>query len=473
VTTGISLPDRVLLTVHRHGLLQGGETLLVAVSGGADSTALLDVLCALRPSLRLTLRAVHVHHGLRPEADDDARFVADLCRGLGIPLHVERVTVSRPARAGASPPWQGLEAEARRARYVALRARARAAGAARVATGHTADDQAETVVMRLLEGSGPRGLGGIAPRRGLYIRPLLEARRGEIEHHLHARGLAWVEDASNRDARFLRNRIRHDVLPFLTRGLDPAIVEWLCRGASLIREIVAGHEGRATEALERLGRPTSSGPVFCVEDLRGLPDDLGAEVITLALRRLGQAGPLRGSLQGAIRGLLEPMARCRRVRIGPVTIERSGRWLRAGASPAAVVGPRGWPVPGDLVLDEVGLRLRARCFDRPPGYRPPRDRDTVAFDADRIPPRLTVRGRRGGDRFTPFGAPGERRLKSVLIGAGIPRWERSRLVLLEADGEILWVAGLRRGRAAPVLPETRRILEVTLDSPLAVYRRPE
>ena len=97
----------------------------------------------------------------------------------------------------------------------------------------------------------------------------------------------------------------------------------------------------------------------------------------------------------------------------------------------------------------------------------------MAFDADRIPPRLTVRGRRPGDRFTPFGAPGERRLKSWLIDAGIPRWERARLALLEADGEILWVAGLRRGRAAPVLPETSRILEVTVGSPLAVGRRPE
>ena len=199
-------------SIRRSGMLRGGEAVLVAVSGGADSVALLDVLGALAPELRLTLHVVHVHHGLRPEADADAGFVGGLCARLGIPFHLERVAVRR------EPPWEGLEAEARRARYGAFREVARRVGAQRVATAHTADDQAETVLMRLLEGAGPRGLAGIAPVRGIFIRPLLGARRADIEAHLRARGLAWVEDASNSDPRFLRNRIRHEVLPFLARG---------------------------------------------------------------------------------------------------------------------------------------------------------------------------------------------------------------------------------------------------------------
>src|SRR6266850_2204209 len=163
-------------------MLRGGEAVLVAVSGGSDSVALLDVLGVLRESLGLTLTVVHVHHGLRPEADAEAEGVRRLCERLGVACHVERVTVRR------APPWDGLEAESRRARHAALERVARVVGAARIATGHTADDQAETVLMRLLQGAGPRGLGGIAPVRGLLIRPLIETRRAAIEEYLGGRG---------------------------------------------------------------------------------------------------------------------------------------------------------------------------------------------------------------------------------------------------------------------------------------------
>src|SRR5262249_27849602 len=158
----------VLDTVRRHGLLHGGETVIVAVSGGADSVALLDVLGEIAPVLRLTLACVHVHHGLRAEAEADADFVRRLSERMKVPYYLERVTVRR------EPRWDGPEAEARRARYVALEARALAIGADRIATGHQADDQAETVLMRLLQGAGPRGLAGIAPARGVFIRPLIE-----------------------------------------------------------------------------------------------------------------------------------------------------------------------------------------------------------------------------------------------------------------------------------------------------------
>src|SRR6266849_6993841 len=227
--TAITVTDLralVVAAIRRSGMIQGGETVLTAVSGGADSVALLDVLRSIGSEWSVSLHAIHVHHGLRAEADDDAEFVRALCARMGVPLSVERVSVK------GGPPWEGLEAEARRARYGAFREVARRVGAQRIATAHTADDQAETVLMRLLEGAGPRGLAGIAPVRGLLIRPLLEARRADIEAHLRARGLAWMEDASNRDPRFLRNRIRHDVLPFLERSVDPGIAAGLARSAA-------------------------------------------------------------------------------------------------------------------------------------------------------------------------------------------------------------------------------------------------
>jgi tRNA(Ile)-lysidine synthase len=460
VTTATSLAEAVLATIRRHAMLRGGDVVLAAVSGGADSVALLDVLRALAPGLDVTLRAVHVDHGLRGESGADATFVTDLCRAWGIPLRVERVEV---ARSGPRASWEGLEAAARRARYAAFRRAAAATGADRVATAHTVDDQAETLVMRLLEGAGPRGLGGIAPVRGAYVRPLLETRRAEVEAHLRARGIAWVDDYTNRDPRFFRNRVRADVLPFLTARLDPNVAERLAEGAAGARALVAGLERDARDVLARLGTREADGIVLPAR---------GAEVLRAAAAALGEGGARRAPGERALRRALDPF-RPRSARIGRLVCERSGRWIRVGPTQGPDLGERAWPVPGALSLPEIDARLEARCLPHGEEWAPAHDADRAAFDADRLPARLTVRGRRTGDRFLPWGGPGERRLKTFLIDAGVPRWRRVRVPLLEVGGEIIWVAGLRRGCAAPVTDSTRRILEVTLWFPLAVPSTPE
>jgi tRNA(Ile)-lysidine synthase len=455
--TTTDLVERVLDTVRRHGLLHGGERVLVAVSGGADSVALLDTLCALRPALRISLAVAHVHHGLRAEADADAELVRRLCAKLDVPFHLETATVRR------EPPWEGLEAEARRARYAALQTRAGALGASRIATGHTADDQAETVLMRLLQGAGPRGLAGIAPTRGSVIRPLLESRRDQIVAHLASRGLDWVEDATNRDPRFLRNRVRHDILPFLADVFGRDVVESLCRSAALTRGALADLERQARAELRRIATTRPAGIVFPVSELRDRSGELAAEMLRLAAAELGETRPRRAPAHLAVRRLLAAPGPRRPVRVGRLSIERSGAWLRVGPTALPALVACSLRVPGSVALGELGLRLSARCLERGSGYAVPRDLRRVAFDADRVPDALGVRARRAGDRFTPFGASTERRLKSFLIDAGIPRWERPRVPLVEAAGDIIWVAGVRRGHAAPVGPETKRILEVTLD----------
>lgn len=437
-------------------MLQGGETVLTAVSGGADSVALLDVLHSLGGEWSLSLHAIHVHHGLRPEADADAEFVRALCDRMGVPLSTERVSVRR------EPPWDGLEAEARRARYGAFREVARRIGARLIATAHTADDQAETVLMRLLEGAGPRGLAGIAPTRGMLIRPLLDARRADVEAHLRKCGLRWVEDASNRDPRFLRNRIRHEVLPFLAQAVEPSIVDRLARTAALVRGMVDDLERAAARELRQVGQRGAAGWVLKISDLAAYPLELAVEMARQAGRDLGHSGALRGHAQKTLRRLLAPGTARGSLRAGGVTVERSGPWLRVGPSRLPPLGPHDFPVPGELALPEVGMMLEARSFPRAQDYVAPREAERAAFDADLLPSRLHVRPRRRGDRFAPFGGPADRRLKSFFIDAGVPRWERERVPLLEAGGDIIWVAGLRRGRAAPVGPGTKRILEVTL-----------
>ena len=309
--------------IRRSGMTRSGEVVLVALSGGGDSVALLDVLRALAPELRVTLHAVHVHHGLRPEGDADAAFVRGLCADLGIPFHLERVAVKR------APPWEGLEAEARRARYAAFREVARRVGAQRVATAHTADDQAETVVMRLLEGAGPRGLAGIAPVRGIFIRPLLGARRTDVEAHLRGQGLAWVEDASNRDPRFLRNRIRHEVLPYLVEAIEPDIVSRLARSAALVRSLVDDLERVAARELPRLGRRGAAGWVLSVVDLERLPGEAAGppEVQTPITRTRPLGRPAGSRSEGA--------SRAARARRPPWRAALGGRDCRAERPMAA------------------------------------------------------------------------------------------------------------------------------------------
>jgi tRNA(Ile)-lysidine synthase len=201
--------------------------------------------------------------------------------------------------AGLSP-----EEGARKVRYSAVRYWAARLGASRVALGHSADDQAETVLMRVLEGAGPRGLAGIPPVRGLIIRPLIELSRSAILQELDRLGQSWIEDPSNRDPKFLRNRIRHDLLPFLAGSYNPRITEALCRVGALSRDLLADLETVAERELERLAIQDEAGFTLPLDSLRALPTGISLGVLRRALTRLGERAPLRGWAQRALRELV-------------------------------------------------------------------------------------------------------------------------------------------------------------------------
>jgi tRNA(Ile)-lysidine synthase len=403
---------------------------------------------------------------MRSDADADARFVERLGEELRLPVIVERVSVDNSA--GLSP-----EDAMRRARYAAYRLWAERRSASRVALGHTADDQAETVLMRLLQGAGPRGLAGIPPVRGPYIRPLIELRRLEILSELKARNLSWVEDPSNRDPKFLRNRIRHDLLPLLAGDYNPRIVEALCRVGLLSRSLAETLDQAAERELDRLAVPSVDDALTLPESaLLELPPGIAVAVLRLALLRLGATGPLRGWSQRALELLLRGSQPRAPLWIEGIAIERGSGRIRFTRKQDAVLPERPVPVPGVVEIPEVGLLIETREFLRPVDYAVPTDRWRVAFDRDRLPGPLTIRSRRPGDRFLPFGASESKRLKEFLIDMKVPRWERNRVPLLVAEGEILWVVGLRRSAEAPVTPATRRVMEVTA-TPLGELPRAE
>jgi tRNA(Ile)-lysidine synthase len=446
----VDLVHAAARTIRRHAMLAGGETLVVGVSGGADSVALLHVLLRLAPDLALRLHVLHVDHGLREDSSRDGEFVRALGTRVGVPVDVVRVHVA----AGS------VEAAARTARHGALQAVADRVGATRIALGHTADDQAETLIMRMLEGTGVRGLAGIPPVRGRLIRPLIESRHQDAVTTLAAAGLPSLEDPSNRDLRFFRNRVRHSVMPRLVEASEGDVVAQLGRLARRAREAIDALDHVAASELERLARVDDGALVLSRSALSALPRPIAAEVLRAAAARLGSRAPLRAWGHRGLRRVLASTPPRRPFRLGGVVVEVSGDRVRVGVTRAPALAPRDLTVPGRVELPEIGRALEAVVVPAA-DYAVPRDPDRVAFDAAGLPPRLVVRPRRHGDRFRPFGG-GDRRLKSFLIDAKVARWERDRLPLVDAGHDIVWVAGVRRGATAPVTPRTDAVVELRL-----------
>jgi tRNA(Ile)-lysidine synthase len=403
-------PASVLATLRRRRLLGPGDAVLVGLSAGPDSTALVAALAALRDAGEVgPVHALHVDHGLRPGADEDAACAAEACARLGVPFSRARVKVG-PGN---------VQAAARRARYAALRAEAARVGAAFVATGHTRTDQAETVLLRLLRGSGARGLSGIPPRRGDVVRPLIDRSRAEGLRWLADAGLRWRDDPTNATPRYARNRVRLSLWPAVL-ALAPAAERALARAADLARD-----DERALAARAR----ALAGADVAVELA-----PLAAEPLAVrrrVVRRLWRnaTGRTAGLEAAHVEAVLAIARRERPGRAalpgGIVARARYGRLeLAPSAPPARALAPVEVPGPGRYVLGgTVAVEIAARS-------------------PDAVPWPLALRSRRPGDRFRPDGGGGTKKLKSWLIDRKIPRERRDGLVVLAAGGRILAVPEL-------------------------------
>ncbi len=428
-----------------------GEHLVVAVSGGPDSTALLAALSDLAPARSLQLTAAHVDHGLRGhESAAEGRGVAALAAQLGVGF---------VSRAAVVEPGAGVEARARQLRYRALAAMARAAGATWIVTAHTLDDQAETLLLRLLRGAGRGGLGGMSPVRGQLFRPLLGATRADVRRFLAERGLPFAVDRSNADLRFARNRIRRLVLPLLEAEFNPRLRIAL---ASLATRL--GDE----EAFLKAAAASRSPQYLVGDDLRTTvvtePAALARRIVRQWLeepsaRTIG-AGHVERVLDlaaGRMQGAVAVPGPARVVRERDLLVRREGR--------APATCPFSLPiVPGTAVCHPGGawqLSLSAARARRA-GEERPEDSHRVLFDADALPTPLTVRAPVPGDRVRVLGGH-TRKLQDILVDARVPRERRAAIPVLVVGTEVLWVGGLVRGARAPVQPGTERIVEAVLD----------
>ncbi|MDI6870874.1 MAG: tRNA lysidine(34) synthetase TilS [Bacillota bacterium] len=485
------LLGQVRRTIERHRMLASGDRVVVAVSGGPDSVALAHLLWRLAGEYSLSLHVAHLNHQFRgEESEAEARLVAELAAGWGLPCTVEAVDVpAYLALHGGS-----AEAVARRLRYAFLERVARAADASRIALGHQADDLAETVLMNLLRGAGPRGLSGIPPvRAGRYIRPLLETGRGEILAYLEAEGLPYRLDSSNASPVFFRNRVRHQLLPYLEREFAPNLRAILARTADILRaedEYLEGVAAHLRTALMTARRGKGSATVldgftYDCADLAGLPPALLRRLVRQVWAELaGEAAEAEEDFPGegrlsyerveAVVALVREGRTGARLELpGGVTVRRRYTqllWERCppGQAEPVPVPPVELKVPGETLIPATGLILEveeravtdaaeaARLVEEVKAAGP----FSAALDADRLEPPLVARRRRPGDRFRPLGAPGEKKLKDYLIDAKIPAEERKNLVLV-ADRQgrrPVWLVGDRPAEAVKVTGATRRVL---------------
>ena len=447
-----ALLERTRATIDRRGLFKGSDLVVVAVSGGPDSLALLHALHRLAPRYDLTLHVAHFDHRLRESSADDAAFVASAARELDLAATVRAATATdRPK--GVSP-----EEAARERRYAFLDEVADGIGAARIATGHTLDDQAETVLMRAVNGTGVAGLGGIRPKRGRVVRPLIDVRRSETEAFCRALALEPRFDASNADRSFLRNAIRRDLLPFIRECFNTRTSEALARLADLARDDDALLEELAVAAVD-IGTDDRGRRTLEIARLLDLRPALQRRVVRLAAPRtdadhveeileLARAGETGKSID-------LPAGLNARVEYGSLLIGRA-------PSPPAATQPVVLRVPGVTELPEGSMRMRAWVETEAPEAWP--DGATVCvLDADQIAGEPTVRSPKAGDRFRPFGMTTTKKLGDYFTDAKVPQADRKRTAVVSVGENVVWVAGHRLDDRYRVTERTQRFLWLAIE----------
>jgi tRNA(Ile)-lysidine synthase len=457
-----SLEIRVRRTIQKYGMINPGDHVLVAVSGGADSVALLHCLHRLAPSLRLSLTTAHLNHRIRgSEGDADEDFVRRMSADLKIPFYSEIIEIKQQAAASR----QNLEELARQRRYEFLRRTARRAGAQKIAAGHTLNDQAETVLFRFIRGSGIEGLAAIYPVvEDLVVRPLLECSRESILEYLQQRGLPHREDSTNTDLKHARNRIRRELVPYLEENFNPQLVSTLSREAFLVRESWSFIESQAKAAFDSLCLVQGNVILLKLQGFLQLHPGLQKQVLRQAIKEC------LGSLRGVASRLVESiLSICRtgnsndqvRMPRGSLAIRQFDALLLMRHPPADTPSfSYQLNLPGECCLGEAGISFRAQICSAPDAKTMRNNRSHQAFlELSALPQYLNIRSRRPGDRY---GGSGHRKVKKMLIDGKIPQLNRPGLPMVSAGEDVIWIPGFRPARAYEAHPGSERCVAIEI-----------
>ncbi len=456
--------DRVLSAIQKYHMLSKGDSVLVAVSGGPDSVALLYFLKHMEPLYDLRLHIFHLNHKIRgAEADKDAEFVAALAARLDIPVTLESYDV--PALMERER--LSLEEAAREARYRLMDRLAVELEVDRIALAHHADDQVETFLMRLVRGAGLEGLAAMKPVRGIYIRPFIEVGKGDILNYIRDNDFTYRVDASNEDLSILRNRVRSDLVPLLT-SYNPQFKGSLLKTIEIVREDQS-HLSELTDGVFDLLAETGDGIVRIeMQAVEAQPLSLKRRLIRKCIK--WAKDDLRGIEFKHIEAILDAL------QIVPVRFElelpggivvfaeyESLVFARKQLFEGPPLKPVKLIVPGITPIGLLGIEIEAQ-YQTAGDIIFAGDGDVAHLDADRIPAELKIRTRKPGDFFVPFGMMGEKKLQDFFVDEKVPRRQRDKVPIIAAGDQIVWVAGFRIDERFRVTAQTKRVLVLHLKS---------
>jgi len=452
-----SIVDRVAKTIGENRLLRRGDSVLVALSGGPDSVALLYLLDHLKSKYRLKLAAAHLDHGIRPEAAEERSFCRNLCRKLKVKSHSKKMNVPRLAEKEKLT----VEEAGRKARYEYFQYLCGRFGYDKIATGHTSDDSAETIIFNIARGSGLRGLSGIAPRRGNIIRPLIDIEKKEIVKWLNSRRIAFVSDASNLSLGYARNRIRRKILPELEK-LNPSARQNILRLAKNAAEEIEFIDSTVVSVYERaLLRAGKSKIVLDLGKLKDYDLNVRKKVVSEAYGRLSgcfyrppsKAISRAGEVFGGRNGARAPLGR-------DIWIEKSQnqicvfrkciRWKKVKLA-----------IPGTTRIPYSDRYFESKILKRSQVKRLKTATDVALLDNARMK-NVSVRFWKNGDRIRPFGMSGSKLLSDIFTDRKISSFERREIPLVTSDGKIAWVAGVMIADDFKVGMGTKEILRIRL-----------
>ncbi len=467
----MSLLALVRSAIRHKGLFGPGAHILVAVSGGPDSVCLLHILYLLKDQWDLGLKVAHFEHGLRgQESLDDARFVEHLSQDLGLEFYIGHGDV----RGLAHRRGMGTEEAARVLRYEFLERIRADTKSTHIATAHTADDQAEEVLLRLIRGAGLSGLKGIPWIRGRIVRPILGITRCQVLEYLAANNISYVTDRSNTERTYMRNRVRIELLPLLARDFNLAIVRTINRTAGLLAEDHQLLEDMAEMAYHEslLSPHRGNGLALSVEKIRGFPGPIRRRIYRIALMKMGLFNGRIGSkhLSGLDRLVMGSKAPCASYRLSGALVSRRYRelFISRGTEQEEtpdpddreiieVSGPGSWPAP----CGKGHIEIRVVSAPDESVFQVKKEAPISLWlnpDAVRFP--LYLRTRRPGERFWPLGAPKAFKLKRFLISRKVPRRTRDSLPLLTNGREVLAVLGVEIGHPYRLLRSSQKALLV-------------
>jgi tRNA(Ile)-lysidine synthase len=460
---------KTLAKLQERQLLENGKHIMVGVSGGADSVALLHALADIRADNHLLeISVAHLNHGIRSEAADDAAFVEELCRNMAVPFYTEKIDVPKLANAkGLS-----IEMAAREARYTFFAQTCAKCGAVAVATAHTLNDQAETVLLKLCRGAGSGGLDGIEWSTIIgnvrVIRPMLNISRHEVEEYLTQIAAHWRTDATNADTAMQRNFVRHKIIPLL-HELNPAVNNAISRTAEILHEDNSYMDSQARLHLEKL-RSRNLEEIERRALLRLHPAIL-RRVIRLILKDAGIPTQQIGfkSIENIVRMLEDNNGSCQIVLSPQTKLIREYdkvRITRNKDNEVTITDTR-ITIPGTTELPTIGLRVTTEYqtgFDRKPPY------GVGIYPASAVihlPPDSTLKVRSWipGDRMSPIGMQGTRKIQDIFCDAKIPASRRELIPLFIVDNEIVWIPGYRISRHYAMPDQSAKGLRITVDNP--------